>query len=83
MGEQVSRIIKPVDAITVGDHVVRLADGKLLRVIDARIEYDYDLPRAVWLSVVDLFTATLQAEINSADVSWPLTEMEVLAWASK
>ena len=77
------KILKSADAIKVGDFVVSLEQPRLYEVWNVDVEYDYDLPHAVWIKVIDVATGdTLDCVLNGIDVSYPLTEMEVLAWAS-
>ena len=83
MGKQVDQIIKTAGAILVGDIVQRLGDQRLLRVTAVRLEYDYDVLHAEWLAVVDMLTGVSADEVCASRVTYPLNEMEVIAWASR
>jgi len=84
VGKQVDQILKVVGAIKVGDVVVRLVgDQRLLRVTAVRQEYDYDVIHAEWLAVVDMLTGVSADVVCASRVTYPLNEMEVIAWASR
>jgi len=78
----VDQIIKNAGAIRVDDVVARLTDGKLLRVVSVTQEYDYGTLHAEWLTTVEFKTGVGSGNVCASRVTYPLNEMEVLAWAA-
>lgn len=66
----------------VGDFAIDF--GRLVRIVDREIEYDYDLPHHHWYVTEDAITGEALKGLTRGDrLEGPLNEMEVLAWVAR